>query len=307
MYQSYTSFLRQYFSGNVQKLPVDVGATCPVRDGSLGRGGCAFCNGRSFAPSFCKEPGSVRDQLEAGKKFFRRKVEQAGTVDFLAYFQSGSNTYAPVSAMSVCLEAALEVEGVKGVVIATRPDCLSTAWLEYLQNLARRTFVMVELGVESVNDETLRRIGRGHDFAASRRAVEALAERDIPVCVHLILGLPGDAREAVADVARGISQLPVSVVKLHQLQILKGSRMAEEYARHPERFDLFTPESYAVAVADFLENLRPTIAVERFVSQSPTAELVAPRWGVKPDVVVRAVRSEMLRRGSEQGSALLLE
>lgn len=301
MYTPYTAFLARYFPGRVQKLPVNVGATCPVRDGRLSRGGCAFCNARSFAPSFCREPAAVERQLEAAKHFFRRKVRQAEAVDFLAYFQSGSNTYAPVPTMRPLVEAALEVDGVRGVVVATRPDCLPGEWLDYLQELARRTFVLVELGLESVNDATLRRIGRGHDFAASCRAVEALAERGIPVCAHLILGLPGDAREALPEVARTVSRLPIDVVKLHQLQILAGSRMAEVYRAHPEGFSLFSVEDYATSVVDFLECLRPSIAVERFVSQSPSAELVAPRWGVKPEVVVRAVLDEMSRRGTFQG------
>lgn len=304
MYTTYSSYLQRFFPGKVQKLPVNVGASCPVRDGRISRGGCAFCNRTSFAPTVGEGTLTVSEQLEAGKRFFGRKIGKGGTVDFLAYFQSGTNTYASVRTMRPFVEEALRVDGVKGVVLATRPDCVSADWLDYLSDLSKRVYVCVELGVESVNDEVLRRIGRGHCFADSRKAILALSERGISVCAHLILGLPGETRESMLAQAEAMSQLPVDIVKLHQLQILRGARMAGEYARNPEAFNLFTVETYAELVADFIERLSPHIAIERFVSQSPTEELIAPRWGVKNEVVTATIIKVLRERDSFQGKRL---
>ncbi len=299
-YYTYAAFLSRHFEGKVQKLPLDVGATCPVRDGSVSHGGCAFCNGRSFVPDMCSEQYSVATQLQAGKQFFLRKHPH-DNVAYLAYFQAGSNTYMPLSVMQRYISQALSVPGVRGIVLATRPDCLSTSWLDYLEHLSRQTFVMVELGIESVNDDVLRQIGRGHDVATSAQAVRQLHLRGIHVGVHFILGLPGESRESQLQQAFEASRWQVDSVKLHQLQILRGSRFARQYAEFPERFSLFSLPDYVSLVADFIERLHPAIAVERFVSQSPASLLIAPRWGVKPDEVVRLVCSTLAERRTHQG------
>lgn len=306
LYTPYSVFLARYFDGKVQKLPLDAGAGCPVRDGTLGNGGCAFCNGRSFVPGHCSSSFHVAEQLAEGKRFFLRKLPKNVRVSYLAYFQAGSNTYAPVREMRPLIEEALGVEDVCGVVLATRPDCLPPEWLGYLAELARQTFVMVELGVESVIDETLQRVGRGHDAEASRRAVCELAERGIAVGVHLILGLPGERRADWLRQTEWLSALPVDVLKLHQLQVLRGSRMEHQYALRPGDFSLFGLDDYVVLVADYLERLHPRIAVERFVSQSPTHALIAPRWDVKNGEVVRRITDELQSRGSFQGKHCLL-
>lgn len=299
-YTNYAQFLKKYFSGKVQKLTIDAGTTCPVRDGRLSRGGCSFCNARSFVPTIAPHTDIV-EQVERGKRFFSHKHPRQSAVTYLAYFQSGTNTYAPVNQMRPLVEAALSVDGVKGVVLATRPDCLSEEWLTYLHTLSERTFVMVELGVESIDDEVLRRVGRGHDVACSEQAIFLLKKIGIPVCAHLILGLPGETTDYPARAAQWLSQVKVDVVKLHQLQVVRGSRMAEEFEKNPACIPLFTLDKYVQTVVDFLEHLSPTVAVERFVSQSPATELIAPRWGVKNDEVLRRIEAELMRRGSRQG------
>lgn len=299
-YYTYATYLSRFFQGKVQKLPLDVGATCPVRDGSLSSGGCAFCNGRSFVPDMCNQQFSVSEQLQSGKQFFLRKYPH-DDVTYLAYFQAGSNTYMPLEQMQPYIEQALSVEGVSGIVLATRPDCLSTLWLNYLETLSRHTFVMVELGVESVNDTVLKQIGRGHDVATSVRAISQLQSRGLHIGVHFILGLPGETRESQLQQAVEASRWKVDSVKLHQLQILRGSRFARQYAANPRQFSPYSLTEYVHLVADFIERLHPSIAVERFVSQSPASLLVAPRWGVKPDEVVRLVCEELAQRSTCQG------
>ncbi len=303
-YTPYSSFLKKYFNTKVQKLPLDVGVSCPVRDGRLSRKGCSFCNVVSFSPNVRLHDRDVRKQLLRNIHFFERKTS-GYEVCYLAYFQSGTNTYAPLSVMTPLIEAALSVDGVKGIVLATRPDCLSEEWLDYLHFLAAKTFVLIELGVESVSNAVLDRVGRGHHIEDSERAISLLHERNIPVCLHFILGLPGDSRESMLSQADFANRNNAEVIKLHQLQILRGSAMAEEYKQHPSSFHLFGMEDYVCLVADYLERLSSSIAVERFVSQSPVGQLVAPRWGVKNDQVTLALQKELEKRNSVQGCLLL--
>lgn len=304
-YTPYSFFLQKYFEGRVQKLPVDAGFSCPVRDGSLSHRGCSFCNAVSFSPNVHVRSSDVEEQLQRGMDFFRRRTISYDNVSYLAYFQSGTNTYAPLSEMAPLIEAALAVSGVKGVVLATRPDCLSGEWLDYLQWLSSRCFVLVEIGVESVDNDVLRRVGRGHTVEDSERAIHRLRERHLPICLHFILGLPHESREGMLAQVAFANHNGVDVIKLHQLQILRGSTMAQEYLACPERFHLFQMDEYVSFVADFLERLSPTIAVERFVSQSPSDQLLAPRWGVKNDQVTLALQKELDRRGVVQGCRYL--
>lgn len=305
-YTPYSYFLTKHFSCKIQKLPVDIGATCPVRDGIISYGGCAFCNGRSFVLDLCDPEHGVTSQLEKGKRFYFRKYSSHAEVKFLAYFQAGSNTYAAPEDFAPYFEEALSCSGVAGLVIATRPDCLNDVWLAYLQHLSERCFIMVELGVESVSDEVLERMGRGHGVECSRQAILSLASLHIPVGVHMILGLPGESRDSMLAQTDFLNGLPVDVLKLHQLQILKGARLERQYRQSAESFNLFSPEKYVEFVADYLELLKKDIAVERFVSQSPAGTLVAPRWGLKNDAVTKTLVDEFHRRTSWQGKNTLL-
>lgn len=297
-YTDYSMFLSRFFSGKVQKLSVNAGLSCPNRDGTIGRGGCTYCNNRTFNPDYCEGESSITRQLERGKEFFARKYPY---MKYLAYFQAYTNTYGELSRLCDLYEEALRVPDVVGLVVGTRPDCVSEPLLDYFARLCRHTFVLLEYGVESVDDDTLRRIHRGHTFAASVAAICSTAARGIPVGVHTILGLPGESREDMLRQAEILSALPIDVLKLHQLQIVRGSAMAREYADDPSRFQLFDAETYADLVVDYLERLRPDIAVERFTAQAPRELLIAPDWGLKNYEFVELVKRQLHQRATCQG------
>lgn len=287
LYTDFSRFLTRYFPVKVQKLTVNAGFTCPNRDGRVGWGGCIYCNNQTFHPNYSADPRSVTQQLEDGKRFFARKYPE---MDYLAYFQAFTNTYGRLDRLREVYEEALRVESVRGLVIGTRPDCVPDALLDYLAEVHRRKFVLLEYGVESTLDSTLQRIHRGHDFACAADAIRRTADRGIPVGVHLILGLPGESREQMLHHAEVLSTLPIDTLKLHQLQIVRGTAMAREYAEHPEHFHLFDVDEYALLVVDFLRRLRPDIAVERFTSQSPRDLLIAPDWGIRNYEFVEKVK-----------------
>ena len=278
LYKTYSEFLAEHFTGKIQKIAVNIGMSCPNRDGTIGKGGCTYCNNQSFVPDYCQPDRSVTQQLEDGKSFFARKYPE---MRYLAYFQAYSNTYASVEVLRKYYEEALGVENIVGLVIATRPDCVSDELLNYLGELSEHNFVMMEYGVESCTDRTLKRINRGHDFACSAGVIRKTASKNVHVGAHLILGLPGESREEMLRQADEMSVLPVEVVKLHQLQILKGTKMEEDYHSNPSDFHLFAPEEYARLVVEILRRLRPDIAVERFTNQSPPHLLATEGWGLK--------------------------
>ena len=278
LYYDFASFLAQYFDGKVQKISIHAGFTCPNRDGSKGMGGCTYCNNQTFNPEYCNPRLGIRRQLEDGISFFARKYPQ---MRYLAYFQAYTNTYGELQQLKAMYEEALSVDGVVGLVIGTRPDCMPDELLDYLAQLSRTTFVMVEYGIESANDCTLLRINRGHDFAAAIDAICRTHERGILVGGHLILGLPGEDHDELMRQAQAIASLPLDMVKLHQLQLIRGTRMAREYELCPEDFHLYTVDEYIDLAIDYIEHLPATMVVERFISQSPRSLLIAPDWGMK--------------------------
>ena len=278
-YNDFPTFLKRLFTGKVQKISINAGFTCPNRDGTVGYGGCTYCNNQTFNPEYCRTEKSVSVQLEEGKRFFAHKYPE---MKYLAYFQAYTNTYGELEALKRKYEEALAVDDVVGLVIGTRPDCMPNALLDYLEALARRTFVLVEYGIESTLDRTLRRINRGHTWQAAVDAVERTAARGLPVGGHVILGLPGESREDILGQAADISRLPLDTLKLHQLQLIRGTRMAREYEERPEDFHLFHDvDEYISLVVDYIQRLRPDLVLERFVSQSPKELLLAPDWGLK--------------------------
>lgn len=307
LFKTYKTFLTKCFDSAVQKLPVDAGFTCPVRDGSKGYCGCDFCNGHSFVPAYCKAGMSIRDQLEQSKLFFMRKHPRGENVKFLAYFQSHTNTYSEISRASRLFDEALAVEDVVGFVISTRPDCIDKAWAECLSAYGKHCFVAVELGVESFDDDVLSGINRGHGVADSLQAIRLLADAGIPVGIHLILGLPCEKPGFASAMARMVSALPVSYVKLHQLQIVVGSTMARKYMADSSRFKLYDVEGYVSDVCDFIQYLRGDIALDRFVSEMPFDEVIAPKWGLKPDEVQRLISNALKLRGISQGCSCDVE
>ena len=273
---TYGGWLRQQLGCKVQKIALNAGFTGPNRDGRVGHGGCSYCNNQTFNPGYGATQKSVTQQREEGKAFLSRKYPD---MKYLAYFQAYTNTYAAVEHCIALYEEALAVPDVVGLVIATRPDCMPSALLDYLTQLNQRTFLIVEYGVESANDDTLRWINRGHTWQQSVEAIHETARRGIRVGAHLILGFPGDTREELIRQARLVASLPLTTLKLHQLQVIRGTRMALEYERHP--WPMPTVEEYIQLVRDYVRQLPPTMLLERFVSSSPAELLLAPKWGLK--------------------------
>lgn len=275
-YNDFGSWIRTQFSFRVQKISIDAGFSCPNRDGRISSGGCTYCDNRTFNPSYCNRTKTITEQLEEGKRFFGRKYPD---MKYLAYFQAYTNTYASLVELRRMYEEALRVEDIVGIVIGTRPDCVSEELLDYLAELNKRTFVLVEYGIETANDETLLRINRGHDFACSRKAVEQTHARGILTGGHIIIGLPGEDAEESLRQAPIISSLPLDILKIHQMQVIKGTRLAQEYAEHP--FHVYTVEEYIEVIVGYIKLLRKNLVLERFVSQSPAELLIAPKWGLK--------------------------
>ncbi len=302
-YNDFSTYFRTLFSERVQKVSIDAGFTCPNRDGVKGVGGCTYCNNKTFKPSYCNLENSVSKQLEEGVVFFAKKYS---SMKFLAYFQAYTNTYAPIENLVGLYEAALKHPKVIGLVIATRPDCLSSELLEYLGDLSKRCYIMVELGLESCENTTLKLINRGHTFEESVTAIESLAKYGIHNCAHMIVGLPGESRDTILKQPQLLSKLSIENLKLHQLQIQRGTVMAHQYFEHPEWFSIYeNVNDYVEVVIDYLELLRPEIVVERFVSSSPANLLIAPDWGLKNFEFVAKVEKRLKERDSWQGKLFL--
>lgn len=296
IYNDYGAWMRRQFPFRVQKISIDAGFSCPNRDGHISHGGCTFCDNRTFNPSYCQPSKSITEQITEGKEFFRHKYPD---MKYLAYFQAFSNTYAPLDTLQRRYEEALSAEDVVGIVIGTRPDCVSDEILNYLESLNRQTFMIVEYGIESVSDDTLRRVNRGHNFECSRRAIIETHNRGILTGAHIILGLPGESAEDNVRQADIISALPIDILKLHQLQIIRGTQLAAEYERQP--FNLYTADEYIDLCRRYIERLRPDMVLERFVSQSPKELLVAPKWGLKNYEFANRFVNYMKRMNSWQG------
>lgn len=299
LYNEFPQFLRRYFPYKVQKISLNAGFTCPNRDGTKGQGGCTYCNNQTFNPEYCRTEKTVSVQLEEGKQFFAHKYP---SMKYLAYFQAYTNTYAELESLKRKYEEALSVDGVVGLVIGTRPDCMPEDLLHYLETLNRQTFLLVEYGIETTCDKTLRRINRGHTYAATVEAVQRTAGCGILTGGHVILGLPGESHDAIVEQAGVLSELPLTTLKMHQLQLIRGTRMAYEYEQNPSDFHLFNDvNEYIDLVIDYVEHLRPDLVVERFVSQSPRELLIAPDWGLKNYEFTTRVQKRMKERGAYQG------
>ena len=297
-YNDLSAYLSAHFPYKVQKISLNAGFTCPNRDGTVGYGGCTYCNNQTFNPAYCKTEKTVTEQLVEGKQFFARKYPE---MKFLAYFQAYTNTYAELEELKRKYEEALQVKDVVGIVIGTRPDCMPDTLLDYLEELNQRTFLIVEYGVESTDNDTLKRINRGHTFEVAEEAIRMTAARGIRVGAHIILGLPGESNEQLIEQAGVLSGLPLTTLKLHQLQLIKGTRMAHEFEMQPEDFYLYSADEYIDLVIDYVEHLRPDLVLERFVSQSPKELLIAPDWGLKNHEFTDKVKKRMRERDAWQG------
>jgi uncharacterized protein len=275
-YNDYSSYFKKRFEQRVQKIAVDAGFTCPNRDGSKGVGGCTYCNNHTFNPFYCSPAKSVARQIDEGIAFFEPKYK---TQEYLVYFQAYSNTYGSFTHLQQIWADALQHPKVKGLVIGTRPDCINGEILDYLAVLSKKYYIVVEYGIESTLDRTLEVVNRGHTFQDSVDAIHMTHERGIETGVHMILGLPGESRDEMLSHASVISKLPVNTLKLHHLQIIRGTRMESDYQLNPEFYKLFSAKEYLELVVSFLKLLNPKIVVERFISEAPSNLLVAPKWG----------------------------
>jgi radical SAM protein (TIGR01212 family) len=298
-YYEFSDFLKKYFPCKVQKISINAGFTCPNRDGTKGRGGCTYCNNRTFNPAYCHTAKSVSDQMDEGIRFFARKYPD---MKYIAYFQAYTNTYAPLDTLLANYEEALAFPGVVGLIIGTRPDCMPNELLDYLAARAKTTFILIEYGIESTSDQTLLHINRGHTCDEAIDAVHRTHQKGIPTGAHLILGLPNEDRAQILHHADLVSALPLSVLKLHQLQIIRHTAMEQELIKHPERFRFYTPQEYVDLVIDFMERLRPGIALDRFVSQSPEELLIVPRWGLKNHEFTALLNKRLAARQTTQGA-----
>jgi len=276
--RNFSDFLQTIFPFKVQKISINAGFTCPNRDGSKAWGGCTYCNNQTFSPQYAENKKSVGQQLEEGIRFFSRKYP---AMKYIAYFQSYTNTYSSIENLLAKYDEALNYPDVVGLIIATRPDCMPDKLLDALERIAQNRFLLIEYGVESTCNETLLRINRGHTYEESVDAICRTSARKIYTGVHLILGLPGESREIILSHADKISSLPITTVKLHQLQLIRNTQLAKQVEEHPEIFHHYTVEEYIDLCIDFVERLNPDFIIDRFVSQSPENLLIAPTWGLK--------------------------
>ena len=320
-YLAFSSCYRLRFGERLQKLVIDAGFSCPNRDGSVGTGGCTYCDNAAFHPNYSTPGKSILEQLEEGIEFHRRRYPRVK--HYLAYFQAYSNTYGSLERLRQVYEEALSHPAVVGIVIGTRPDCIDAEKLDYLAALSQgdvlkewrhglklaetgealtAPLVSIEYGIESCYDATLRRINRGHDFSCARRAVKEPSSRGLEVGAHFILGLPGESRKMMLDECRAISELPLNSVKFHQLQLIKGTRMEQEYAAFPSDFETFSLNEYIDFMVSMLERLRPDLYIERIAGEVPPRFVSKTPWGLirNPDLLhLLDLRLEQL--GTYQG------
>lgn len=304
-YNDFPTYVKSTFGGRVQKVSVNVGFTCPNRDGTKGIGGCVYCDNDTFKPGYCEPQKSVSGQLEHGIQFFEKKYPE---MRYMAYFQSYTNTYAPLDDLRRMYSEALKCRKVEGLIIGTRPDCINEEILDMLLELTEGKYLAIEFGLESTINRTLKRINRCHTWEESKQAIHLCASKGIKVGGHLILGLPGETRMEILSHAKVISELPLHTLKLHQLQIIRNTSLANEYKINPESISLFSFQEYLDLIIEFLEILNPNIIVERFVSTSPIEKLIAPHWNkMKNFEVVAQIEKTLIKQNTWQGRKYLFK
>lgn len=302
-YNSFVGYLKEKYGCRLQKLVVDAGFSCPNRDGTLSTGGCTYCDNAAFHPNYSTPDKSITRQLDEGIEFHQGRYRSV--TKYLAYFQAYSNTYGPLEKMRRVYEEALAHKDVVGIVVGTRPDCIDESKLDYLRELSQDKVVIVEYGIESCHDTTLRRINRGHTFEQARKAVEITAEKGIMQGAHFIFGLPGETVPMMMDMASAINALPLDTVKFHQLQIIKGTAMEREFSKKREDFVTFTLEGYIDFFVDFLERLRPDLRIERFAGEVPPRFVNETPWGlVRNPQLLEMLEKRLEERDTWQGRLL---
>lgn len=299
-FNSYAEYFKRTFGQRVQKVTINAGFSCPNRDGLISTGGCTYCDNAAFNPSYCKMEKSITQQINEGIEFHLNRYRRAKK--YLAYFQAYSNTYAPLHVLQERYNEALQHPLIAGVVIGTRPDCMDEEKLAYFAQLSKKYYVIIEYGIESCNEDTLLHINRGHSFACARQMVHATHRAGIHTGAHFIFGLPHETPDMWMQWADIISEMPLDTVKFHQLQIIKNTRMAEEYALHPEYFHHFEFAEYVDFMVHFLEHLHPDIVVERFAGEVPPRFLDGNPWGlIRNDQILVTIEQELIHRHTFQG------
>ncbi len=287
-----SEYSRQRFGGRVQKIPVDGGFSCPNRDGTLSSAGCIYCSNRSFSPFYVGNGDSITEQLQAGIAFYRHRYD---CERFLAYFQTYSGTWAPVETLEKRYLEALQIPGVEGLVIATRPDCVDETIAGLLADLAKKTYLRIELGVESFDDRVLQAVNRCHNVATTFKALQLLKKAGIETCIHLIFGLPGEDPCSPEMSAEIVSETGAILVKLHHLQVIAGTALAGALERQEISLQLHGLDSFLEVVARFVSHLPPSIYLERFINRVPPEYLIAPRWGGITEAEFQTRLNELLR------------
>ena len=299
-WNSYSSYFNRNFGQRIQKLTIDAGFSCPNRDGTVGTGGCAYCNNDAFNPSYCNPEKTISNQVEEGIEFHNKRYRKA--FKYMAYFQAYSNTYAPLNVLRKIYEEALSFPSVVGLVIGTRPDCIDDEKLEYFAGLAKDYYVIIEYGVESCYDKTLLNINRGHNFNTALSAIKKTASMGINTGAHFIFGLPGETIQEMIAQVDIINEMPLNTVKFHQLQLVKGTRYVEEWKKNPSGFHFFEMDEYIEFFVDFLERLNPDFVLERFVNEVPPRYLVAPGlWSVRNSEIWGLLEKRLEQRNTWQG------
>ena len=300
-YLRYSDYIRKTFGQRVQKVSLDTGFTCPNRDGSKGHGGCTYCNNNSFNPDYCEPIKPISQQIQEGIDFFAHKYQGQ---KYLAYFQAYTNTYADISILKSYYDDALAHPDVIGLVVGTRPDCISEPILDLLQDYSKSHYVSLEFGVESTINRTLDLVNRCHSFEETKAAYDMAVHRGFHLGAHMIIGLPGESRDDLLSHAEQLSRLPINSLKLHQLQIIKNTMMAYQYRKTPQMFDLFDADNYVDLMAEFVTRLRPDIVIERFTSESPADLLIAPQWGgLKNYTIADRIAQKMRNQNQWQGKS----
>ncbi len=280
-FNAYSDYFRKHFGERVQKITIDAGFTCPNRDGTCGTGGCTFCDNDAFNPSYNAPDKSIAEQIRQGMEFHRIRYRKAS--QYLAYFQAYSNTYADLEVLKSKYEQALGIDGIVGIVIGTRPDCVDEVMLDYFRELSSKYYVVLEYGIESVLDKTLKRVNRGHDVAKTEWAIKETSRRNIRVGGHMIIGLPGETRDDFFTSVRLLSGWPLDNIKFHQLQIVRGTVMAQEFLERPEDFTEFSMNEYLSLMREMIEQLNPSIVVERIAGEVNPQLSIREGWGLRYD------------------------
>jgi hypothetical protein len=298
-YYQFSEYLKERFGCKVYKVTIDAGFTCPNRDGKLGWGGCTYCNNMGFSANSRREPIPIREQIEQGMAFMRKRYKAE---KFIAYFQAYTNTYAPIETLRAKYSAALEFEDIVALSIGTRPDCAPDPVLDLIKNYQVSHEVWVEYGLQSIHDRTLRLVNRGHNYATFLDALERTRQRGLKVCVHVILGLPGESHADMMATARAVGRMDIDSLKIHLMHVLKDTPIEKDLI--DGRFKALELDEYVNLVCDFLEYLSPKVSIQRLTADGPRSILLAPKWATQKRKIIAAIDAELERRGSQQGFRL---